>query len=765
MAFNRSIADELARRVPAGVEAKTLHSASYSAIRRAFPKLGKVDEHKLDDHARDLVEKKFSGYSSSAHRTIILDLCRSYGLLKGTMTDLTNPEAVIETLAEYSIELEDANTASMLLGDLDKSMRDDQTRITFDEMLSFTVDHNVSMPKYSLLAVDECFVKETPVLLADGSSKMIGEIVDKQLSVKVLSYNEKTGKQESKKVINWKKVISKKPMVRITVQQIAKGRDGRALGLIRSRQFLGRRILVCTQDHRVFVQGKWVEAGKLKAGDVVQVEDSSPRDSSYNHQYKHGAVGKDNIRKSLATRQAIMPRPIGNPAGPIQRHGNGRGLTHPQQVLLDALGDGWEAEYSVPTGGRTADRPTCYKIDIANPLCKVAIEVDGPAHQSHKVQAKDRKKEVFLKKYGWRVYRFKNLDALRNAEEIAATMPVCPVDGQVIDVIPYEIDDSYVYDLTVEDNHNYYAHGILVHNCQDLNRLQITLVGRMMAAGARLFAVGDSRQSCYGFRGADSAAMDRIRGEFKVPKQNQLPLSITYRCPKAVVRFAQQFVPHIEASDSAPEGSVEHRPATDAAFTETLLALVPGDMAVCRANAPLVSCALKLIANHRRARIKGRDIGKAIGRLAKELLKKASDQTVLTLARVVEEYGRKQSEKLHAARKDRQADQIEDKCETLLAVIAGAQSLEEVQERLDTLFSDNHEAGAVMFSSIHRAKGHEAETVVWIGPEISGWIEKKCKTDSARTQELNLRYICITRAQKTLILQPMPAKSAAGGVE
>jgi len=39
--------------------------------------------------------------------------------------------------------------------------------------------------------------------------------------------------------------------------------------------------------------------------------------------------------------------------------------------------------------------------------------------------------------------------------------------GKVISVTPISDQDEFVYDITVEDNHNYLANGIVVHNCVD----------------------------------------------------------------------------------------------------------------------------------------------------------------------------------------------------------------------------------------------------------------------------------------------------------
>src|SRR6266705_3200308 len=48
-----------------------------------------------------------------------------------------------------------------------------------------------------------CFHYSTRVMLADGTSEKIGKIVNQKLAVEVLSWNEKTGAIEPRKVVNW----------------------------------------------------------------------------------------------------------------------------------------------------------------------------------------------------------------------------------------------------------------------------------------------------------------------------------------------------------------------------------------------------------------------------------------------------------------------------------------------------------------------------------------------------------------------------------
>lgn len=51
--------------------------------------------------------------------------------------------------------------------------------------------------------LDGCFRYETPILLADGTTMPIGQIVEEKLPVEVLSYDEKTGKVCKQRVVNW----------------------------------------------------------------------------------------------------------------------------------------------------------------------------------------------------------------------------------------------------------------------------------------------------------------------------------------------------------------------------------------------------------------------------------------------------------------------------------------------------------------------------------------------------------------------------------
>ena len=71
-----------------------------------------------------------------------------------------------------------------------------------------------------VVVYDECFDYHTPITLADGTSALIGRVVSKKLPVEVLSWNFETQRVEAKKVVGWHKnplrLGSRKTMLKVT---------------------------------------------------------------------------------------------------------------------------------------------------------------------------------------------------------------------------------------------------------------------------------------------------------------------------------------------------------------------------------------------------------------------------------------------------------------------------------------------------------------------------------------------------------------------
>ena len=151
---------------------------------------------------------------------------------------------------------------------------------------------------------------------------------------------------------------------------------------------------------------------------------------------------------------------------------------------------------------------------------------------------------------------------------------------------------------------------LMVDEAQDVAAIQRALIRKALKSDGRLIAVGDPCQAIYGFRGADSDSLVNIKNEFSA---KTFPLSISYRCSKAVVRKAQTVVNHIKSHDSAAEGSVKTLPHFDGSeFSQD-------DMIICRNTAPLISLAYSLIGRQIPCKVLGRDIGVGLIKLIDKL--------------------------------------------------------------------------------------------------------------------------------------------------
>lgn len=270
---------------------------------------------------------------------------------------------------------------------------------------------------------------------------------------------------------------------------------------------------------------------------------------------------------------------------------------------------------------------------------------------------------------------------------------------------------------------------VFVDETQDLNRAQIELALR--ACKGRIVAVGDDRQAIYGFRGADERAMPALIERLSA---NVLPLSVTYRCGKAIVEVARKIVPDYEAAPSAPDGVVvnigEERMMAEAKA---------GDFIISRANAPLIGLCLSFLKRGVRANIAGRDVGASL--LA--LVDKSGASSIAELSTFVDEWCSAECARLAAKKPPRDSQSVEDRAECIGALCEGAKNVSEVRARIESLFSDKDDAARIMLTTTHKAKGLERERC---------WILSETFRPNRGTEEANLWYVAVTRAKSELYL-------------
>jgi len=297
-----------------------------------------------------------------------------------------------------------------------------------------------------------------------------------------------------------------------------------------------------------------------------------------------------------------------------------------------------------------------------------------------------------------------------------------------------------------------------VDEAQDLGRCQQQLALRM---GDRIILCGDDRQAIYGFAGADTTSLERMEDTLSQTARgcNLLPLTVTRRCCKAVVDVASTIVPDFEAFSENPQGNVSRlhpdklletvKAQVDRTEAEEERAL----MILCRVNAPLVSCCFRLLRNDVKATIQGKEIGKGLISLINRMgARKTAEHTEMEdLIQRLEKYFKKERAKEQAKETPSEARLIslEDKEACLMAFMDGAESIKDLTKKIKDLFSDEKQGGGVLLSSIHKAKGLEADTVYILEPGLLP--HPMARTDWQAGQEENLRYVAITRAIQHLI--------------
>src|SRR5580765_6475805 len=94
---------------------------------------------------------------------------------------------------------------------------------------------------------------------------------------------------------------------------------------------------------------------------------------------------------------------------------------------------------------------------------------------------------------------------------------------------------------------------VMVDEAQDLGTLQHRMPRKLLGLSGRLVAAGDRNQAIYGFRGADVRSIPNMIQQFGL---RPMPLTVSFRCPKAVVRQANEIVPYMKSAPDAPEGHV-----------------------------------------------------------------------------------------------------------------------------------------------------------------------------------------------------------------
>lgn len=286
---------------------------------------------------------------------------------------------------------------------------------------------------------------------------------------------------------------------------------------------------------------------------------------------------------------------------------------------------------------------------------------------------------------------------------------------------------------------------IFIDECQDQSLMSIQLFLKCFKRGTRFIACGDENQTINTFSGSSEEAFEYMRS---YPKTKLFDLPICYRCPKKVIKLAQILVPKILSKEDAIDGDI-----IENCFTSTLRS---GDMVICRSKAPLVNVYTKLLERNVPCYIKGQEFGLNLKKLLDEI-----DFEELNISLKEDGVFVRLYDRLFEARNKLMISSLMDYKDATLSSyimnvydmikaleILGGKSVTKTEliTRIDDLFND--EVGGVMLSTIHKAKGLEADNVYILchSSMPSSLAKKKWEIES----EKNLMYVAYTRAKKVL---------------
>ena len=336
---------------------------------------------------------------------------------------------------------------------------------------------------------------------------------------------------------------------------------------------------------------------------------------------------------------------------------------------------------------------------------------------------------------------------------------------------------------------------LLVDEAQDLNRCQQALAKR---AGKRLILCGDEKQAIYGFAGADSESMKRMAKELgthcdKCGQQREhlaeagsrfgwnywacgcgmgpikdngcilLPLTVTRRCGRAIVKEANKIVKDFQAHETCPDGQVgealySHTCKEDGnrerKWEDTYASSCkPGDMVLCRVNAPLVSQCFRFLRRGIKATIQGRDVGAGLVSTVRKLAGgKDAVISVVEFTGKLDSWLHKEQAKERAKKfpNDAKLIAVQDRHDCLACFAEGQNDTAGVISKIEAVFTDDRSAPGIRLSSGHKSKGLEADHVFILMPEGASCPHPMAKSAWQLEQEWNLKYVMVTRAIHTL---------------
>lgn len=801
IAFNKEIVKELEKKLEGvkNVQVKTLHSLGFLMIRRNLGTNIEIDEYKY----RTFIKKNIKQLSSADFDKMTTKLMQQYTDNVIQLCDLGRynlaqcEKDLLQVSARHDIPIIDDECNAVL--NVMKWGRENTTSIDFTDMvwLPYELTLNPIGLQYDYIFIDECFPYEQRISTTYGKLK-IGDLYNRFINNKPLplvkSFNEKTQKFEDKKILN---VFNKgeRDLIEIIVG--------------------GKRKIKCTPNERFLTLNGYQYISELTVGDYIL---SSTKHQPYHgflnpdqlDLFKASVIGDGSLnklsngvfrckfihgeeQKEYIEWKCNMFNQDISEIRHIEKNGFSEknayafstlGYCIPNNDLdkkeiinnltIKQLAINYQDNGSYDKNGTMRLYSCVHNEELIDLLIKRIKFFGIECVSKHLSKSSTSNKEYFYISIGVK-------DSYKLSEMFAPYINKClqykihddfkhlvntykwdntssELGGMPITSMKMLSKKEIVYDIEVEDNHNFIItsgswntkcetnnEGFIVHNCQDLNAAQRELFLRCFRRGTRFIAVGDKKQSIYSFAGADAESFAKLQN---LPNTTTLPLPISYRCPKKVVNLANQFVDTMECREGAPDGEIVHN--------VSIKDIHDGDMVLCRTKMPLIKLYMRYLRMGVKSYVRGQDIGLNLLRMVdktEQIVLNVSLQKDGVFARLYDDLFEERNRLMIKRGMDLEdatlSNQIMNKYDSIkaLEILAeGLTSARDLHDRIENVFAES--ADGVCLSTIHKAKGLEANNVYILCKTLMP--SRLATQDWEKEQEQNLMYVAYTRAKYKL---------------
>jgi hypothetical protein len=698
VAFNKSIAIELAKRAPAGVTVSTLHSLGLRACTQALNR-SRVD----GDKAKDIARKITGAEDHFERREWCASVIKATSLAKSCLAVTDDDiDAVIDQYGINPPEKESERVA--FIADVQavlKACREITEEVDFDDMVWLPIVLDLAVPQYDYVFVDETQdLNASQIALVlkavkpNGNGGAGGRVIavgDPRQCHPAGTMVSITGgaRKPIEQVVPGDSVVSYHDCFRGIALQ------GRRVLRTAHRPYVGEMLRLRAEDgESVRVTPNHKIPTRLRARGAARwalylmESGSTSRIGCCKLMYKQGFGPAMRARQERADRLWVLETFLDEDEARIAEtvaattFGLPEGIFYEKGALKKRL---FEA-----LGDNRAKRDACLRAYHRDPEFPLYTKADGK----------------HLSRY---VYVTQACNLIEGVNEVRTFDGTRDGGGWHVVEISRVVEACTVYSLSVEPTEGghrlYVADNVLVHNC------------------------------IYSFRGALPDAFDKVRTALGA---KVLPLSVTYRCARAVVREAATLVPHLEHAPDAEEGAVAM-----VSEARMLAEAKAGDFVLSRINAPLLKLCLAFLRNGQRAAIQGRDVGTKLA----AVVRRAKTDDVDVMLEYVAKWASLEIARLE--KRGRDATGVEDMRECVFALSEGETNVSAVTAKIERLFADGDETTRITLSSTHKAKGMERDRVWMLH---TTYLRRRRGAKGPSIEEQNLAYVAMTRARRELFL-------------